>query len=280
MCVYLSLVCVSLSLVCVSLSLLCVSVSVYLPHSLPHSLSRHAGAEYGAPALQRLFQVLRSHSVTLSPAHPLAPSHLLHSLTHSPLSHPHSRASLTRPSHTLTPSHLLHTLTPSSPHTLTPALLHPLPSPPSPLHPFHPSSPHPLIPSSPHPSFQVLRSHYGHVTKLKPYRLDGRTLLQIQISSDDVFYSWRLHMLRGAAPLFRGMVVTFSDTPLPALDSVSRDRGDGTSTSTPFLDHFSPISHAVPPLHTRHTTCSTECACSLFDAYRCLPDGLSDPRLS
>jgi len=72
--------------------------------------------------------------------------------------------------------------------------------------------------------FEILHRNYLPFVSLYPYNFDGSTyeeggtmMLQVKVKSDDVFYGWKLHMAAGAAPLFRGMVVTFSKTPLPPL---------------------------------------------------------------
>eukprot|EP00040_Diaphanoeca_grandis_P031849 m.191428 g.191428 ORF g.191428 m.191428 type:complete len:1029 (-) comp32433_c0_seq2:101-3187(-) len=72
--------------------------------------------------------------------------------------------------------------------------------------------------------FEILHRNYLPYVSLKPYNYGpveydngGSMMIQVKISSDDVFYAWKLHMAQGAAPLFRGMVVTFSAKPLPPL---------------------------------------------------------------
>jgi hypothetical protein len=64
--------------------------------------------------------------------------------------------------------------------------------------------------------FNILRSLYLHRVYLKPYSYGGQLQIHIDVKDDQIFFGWPLHMaLSSAAPLFRGMVVTFEDTPSP-----------------------------------------------------------------
>ena len=75
--------------------------------------------------------------------------------------------------------------------------------------------------------FRCLETHYKHLVDLKPYRYRGRRQIQISVRSDDVFFAWPLHMkLTGAAPLFRGMVVTLDDAAESQLASIPETAND------------------------------------------------------
>jgi len=59
---------------------------------------------------------------------------------------------------------------------------------------------------------------YGHRVSLKSYHYEGALQLQVDVGDDRVFFGWPLHAaLRGAAPLYRGMVVQFDDRSPPPL---------------------------------------------------------------
>ena len=59
---------------------------------------------------------------------------------------------------------------------------------------------------------------YGHRVSLKGYHYEGALQLQVDVGDDRVFFGWPLHAaLRGAAPLYRGMVVQFDDRSPPPL---------------------------------------------------------------
>ena len=59
---------------------------------------------------------------------------------------------------------------------------------------------------------------YGHRVLLKSYHYEGALQLQVDVGDDRVFFGWPLHAaLRGAAPLYRGMVVQFDDRSPPPL---------------------------------------------------------------
>lgn len=83
--------------------------------------------------------------------------------------------------------------------------------------------------------FQLLQAAYGHRVRLKPYEYAGRIQLQVEVTEDQVFFGWKLHMaLRPTAPLYRGMVVTFdSHTPPPLAEALACAAAAATGGTTP-----------------------------------------------
>jgi hypothetical protein len=73
-----------------------------------------------------------------------------------------------------------------------------------------------VVKSAPFPYdrlFHRLKQSYDHQVQLKLYEYQGAVQVQVHIHSDQIFYSWPLHMLTDACPpLFRGMVLQFQDT--------------------------------------------------------------------
>ena len=66
---------------------------------------------------------------------------------------------------------------------------------------------------------RTLRTLYAHRLALKPYDYKGALQMQIDVSDDQVFFGWPLHILvGGAAPLYRGMVIQFDGKLAPPID--------------------------------------------------------------
>ena len=101
--------------------------------------------------------------------------------------------------------------------------------------------------------FRTLRSLYAHRVVLKPYDYNGHLQLQVDVSDDQIFFGWPLHMLvAGVAPLYRGMVLQFDGRAPPSVEVAisTADEWAAKGSGEPAPPELVPMlsSEAIPPV--------------------------------